>query len=322
MSIRARITDALFWVIGTLLLKKAFPKLTENAVTCWADDKIGDFLGWSAPDVCTVLSWVWPAVMVALILWGYHEVYCRLIRKPTSGGDRFSATGVVSEPPQRTWIQRVEPSHVIILGLVIAFGGVIWQWRHAPAVAALRQAPASQPPLPTNPATTAPVTTPPKITTAPADVARKLAAIDELRQILNDDMPPWINKGQQLTTGAWWNWVVGGETAKLRNDTRSFYERGREINEKLERLQKDNVQFPDIHALASSPLGRPYLLKVEKFVTPVLALPDDPLKMGNDLYRFLFEPYAKEAYETLNEVDGWRRTTDQNALQLRRQISQ
>jgi hypothetical protein len=56
--------------------------------------------------------------------------------------------------------------------------------------------------------------------------------------------------------------------------------------------------------------------------TPVLALPDDPLKMGRDLYRVLFEPYAKEAYETMNEVESWRRTTDQNALQLRQQIGQ
>ena len=73
MSIRARIIDALFWVIGTLLLRKAFPKLTENAVSGYIDDKIGEALGWSAPDVSTVLSWVWPAVVVALVLWGYMK---------------------------------------------------------------------------------------------------------------------------------------------------------------------------------------------------------------------------------------------------------
>lgn len=166
------------------------------------------------------------------------------------------------------------------------------------------------------------VVPPPRTTTAPADVPKKLAAIDALRQILDSDMAPWINKGQSLATGSWWNWAVGGEISQLKDEVRKFYERGREINERLERLQKDNMQFPDIHTLASSPLGRPYLLKVEKFVTPVLALPDGPLTMGNDLYRFLFEPYAKEAYDSLNEVEGWRRTTDQNALQLRKQISQ
>lgn len=165
-------------------------------------------------------------------------------------------------------------------------------------------------------------TPPPKITTSSVDVPKKLAAIDALREILDSDMLPWINKGQQLSTGAWWNWAIGGETVQLKDEARAFYRRGQEINEKLERLQKDNVQFPDIHALAASPLGRPFLLKVDRFITPVLALPDGPLTMGNDLYRFLFEPYAKETYQTVTEIDGWRKTTDQNALQLRRQISQ
>jgi hypothetical protein len=139
MSVRARIIDAFFWIVGTLLLKKAFPKLTENAVTSWVDDKIGEFLGWSAPDVSTILSWVWPAVVVALILWGYHEFYSRLIRDPPqSSGDRFSATGVVYEPPQRAWIQRVEPSHIIILGLVIAGVGVAWQTYRGPTLLSTR----------------------------------------------------------------------------------------------------------------------------------------------------------------------------------------
>jgi hypothetical protein len=84
---------------------------------------------------------------------------------------------VCSQPPRRAWIQRVEPSHVIILGLAIAVGGVIWQqWRRAPvAMAGLQQPLTSY--LPTSSTTTAPVTPPPIITTAPADVPKKLAAI-------------------------------------------------------------------------------------------------------------------------------------------------
>jgi hypothetical protein len=206
------------------------------------------------------------------------------------------------------------------VGIAIAIGGAVWQMRTTQAdnpTAPLKMVGAAQPHTVTAPAS------PPRITTAPADVPKKLAAIDALRQILNGDMATWINKGQQLTTGAWWNWAVGGETAQLRKDVTAFREKGRELNEKLEHLQKDNLQFPDIHALATSPLGTPFLLKMEKFVTSVLALPDDAVKvMGNNLYRTVFEPYAKEAYETINEVDNWRGTTDRNALQLRQQISQ
>src|SRR5882724_97068 len=30
-------------------------------------------------------------------------------------------------------VRKLEPSHVIILGLAIALCGVVWQWRHVPA---------------------------------------------------------------------------------------------------------------------------------------------------------------------------------------------
>jgi hypothetical protein len=35
----------------------------------------------------------------------------------------------------------------------------------------------------------------PVIKTAEADIPKKLAAIDAMREILNTDMPPWLNKG-------------------------------------------------------------------------------------------------------------------------------
>jgi hypothetical protein len=167
-------------------------------------------------------------------------------------------------------------------------------------------------------------TTPPKITTSPADVPKKLAAIDALRKILNDEMPPWINSGQQLSTGGWWNWYVGDQIPQMQDSARIFFKKSQELDQEIQHLQSENVQFPDIHTLASSPLGTPFLLKIEKLVTPILALPpDDPAKkMGNDLYRFLFEPYAKETYAALNDVQSWRFTTDRNALELRKQLSQ
>jgi hypothetical protein len=167
-------------------------------------------------------------------------------------------------------------------------------------------------------------TTPPKITTAAIDVPKKLAAIDALRKILNEEMLPWINSGQQLSTGGWWNWYVGDAIPEMQVSARNLYVKSQELDREIHQLQNDNIQFPDIHALASSPLGTPFLLRIEKLVTPILALPkDDPSKkMGNDLYRFLFEPYAKETYAALNDVQNWRGTTDRNAIELRRQLSQ
>jgi hypothetical protein len=87
--------------------------------------------GW----VGVVIDWLGhPIVQVAvlaaglgLILWDSR----RARDANQSGGDRFSATGIVGDGlPQRTWIKRVEPSHIIVLGLVIAGIGVGWQmWR-------------------------------------------------------------------------------------------------------------------------------------------------------------------------------------------------
>ena len=164
---------------------------------------------------------------------------------------------------------------------------------------------------------------PPTVTTAPADVPKKLAAIDNLRQILNDEMAPWINKGMQLTSAAWQTWTAGGETSHLRDETQNFYQVGRELNDKFQKLQKDYAQFPDIVALSSPPFDYAYNIKMEKFITPVLAMHDDTRQaLGNDLFRFLYEPPAKEADEAIIAVENWRKTTDKNALQLRRQISQ
>ena len=62
-----------------------------------------------------------------------------------SGGDRFSAIGVVGGPSRRTWI-KMEPSHLIIIGIIgaaffvlIAVAGIIWQLRTVdPQVTALQ----------------------------------------------------------------------------------------------------------------------------------------------------------------------------------------
>jgi hypothetical protein len=198
-----------------------------------------------------------------------------------------------------------------------------WQIRYTPTpeAPAKEQArePASAPPSVIVP----PVVVPPKIVTAPADVPKKLAAIDALRKILNEGMLPWINSGQQLSTGGWWNWYLSDQIPQMQDAARSLYVKSQELDQEIRHLQNANVQFPDIHALASSPLGTPFLLRVQNLVTPILALPNDPSKkMGNDLYRPLFEPYAKETYAALTDIQNWRSQTDRNAIELRKQLSQ
>lgn len=81
-----------------------------------------------------------------------------------SVGDRVSATVIVSGPSRRKWIQRVEPSHLITIGIIgsalfvlIAVVGVVWQWRETPAIRTVT----SQPPQTTG----SPFPSPPAATT-------------------------------------------------------------------------------------------------------------------------------------------------------------
>ena len=161
----------------------------------------------------------------------------------------------------------------------------------------------------------------PEIITAPADIPKKLAAIDSLREILNADMPPWINKGHQLTTGAWWNMALNHQAAELRKEVTAWRDAQGAINGKIEQLRQQNEQFPDIHALSSQTYSATFVPKMEHFVTAILSLPDDPPIMGTGALRFFVEPIAQAAYGGLQTVEQWRNATDRNALQMRQSIS-
>ncbi|THD70777.1 MAG: hypothetical protein E7813_07105 [Bradyrhizobium sp.] len=113
-----------------LIFKRLPAALTENAVMGWLDDQIAAEFGLSSPDGSTVISWAVPIILAAGTLWLFHRYTTGPLKRALAeqaSGDRFSAIGIVHGPSARTWIRRVEPYHVIILGLVIAAIGVGWQ---------------------------------------------------------------------------------------------------------------------------------------------------------------------------------------------------
>jgi hypothetical protein len=104
-------------------------RLLENAMIGWDDDQIGAFFGIHSPSLSTVVAWGLPFILAAVTLWIFHHYSTDPLKKALaqqSTGDRFSATGVVYGPSPRTWIQRVEPHHIIILGLLISGAGLVW----------------------------------------------------------------------------------------------------------------------------------------------------------------------------------------------------
>ena len=97
--------DAAGWIFFTLLgnwlLKKVPAKLTENAVTSWIDDRIAEFFGLSAPQLATVVDFLWawglPAILAILGIWLYHLTYERWGRSEQSIAPSEGASIVPSE---------------------------------------------------------------------------------------------------------------------------------------------------------------------------------------------------------------------------------
>lgn len=140
------------WLAAQALLTLALKlvvKLVDNALISWGDDTIAAWLGITSPSSSTVFNWGLPFALAAVALWFYHYFTARPLQKALaerSGGDRFSATGTVGNGlPDRTWIRRVEPTTLIIGGLIgiavfaicAAVGLIIWQQSRptAPVVA-------------------------------------------------------------------------------------------------------------------------------------------------------------------------------------------
>jgi hypothetical protein len=127
---------------GVTFAIRLFIKLVDNAVMGWGDDRLAEFFGFTSPNASTAFNWAIPFVLAAVVLWLFHYYTTRPLREALakqSGGDGFSATGVVSRASSQTWVRRVEPSHIIILGLVIAAGGVAWLLYQGEAPGQLRK---------------------------------------------------------------------------------------------------------------------------------------------------------------------------------------
>jgi hypothetical protein len=120
------------WAIAQAVVTYAIKlliRLADNAMMGWGDDRIAEFFGFTSPNASTVFNWAFPFVMAAAALWLFHHFTTSPLKEALanqSSSDRFSATGVVSGPPKRSWIQRVEPLHIIFLGLAIALAGAVW----------------------------------------------------------------------------------------------------------------------------------------------------------------------------------------------------
>ncbi|MGJ5131142.1 hypothetical protein [Bradyrhizobium oligotrophicum] len=311
------------WAFAEAVLLFAYKlvvKLVDNALIGWGDEKIAVWFGITSPDASTVFYWVVPFALAALTLWIFHRLTVHPLKRKLAehGGDQFYATGVVgSELLQQTWIRKVEPSHVIILGLVIALGGVIWQMR----INWLATEPSGG--QPAIAAASPPTTKVPSVATASIDVPKKIEAIDELLEILDRDWDPWMNLCQGLSTGGWRNQILGKQIKELRDSIYKMSSDYNAISRKIEALNKRNEKFPDIYALTTQPYMNQFKPALDSFVKVFGSLSDP---MGNALDQVtlenVFEKYATDLYAQSQGANNWRSLTARSALEIRKSFSQ
>jgi hypothetical protein len=63
---------------------RGIAKLAEHAMLTWSDDQIATFVGFSAPQASTVISWAIPALLGAATLFVYHLIQIRISKTPTA----------------------------------------------------------------------------------------------------------------------------------------------------------------------------------------------------------------------------------------------
>jgi hypothetical protein len=224
---------------------------------------------------------------------------------------------------------KLEPIHVIILGLMIALGGVTWQWRTGlavdPQVTALQTEVANLRKDLANAVQTKPVfplKEIPIVKTDPSDVRIKLEAIDSILVLLRADSEEMIDKGMQLATGGWRN-ALNAHDMKVWDPYRrevaawkSNYER---ISNNMTKKQQESDKFPDIYVLLTQTYKDQFDKKMNRFHNAVWNTAENPQGLN---YNFFMEPIADDFYSELQILQNWRRETIVRAVTLRKTLSQ
>jgi hypothetical protein len=333
------------WAFAQALLTGAFKlayKLVENAMIGWGDEKIATLFGITSPDASTVFDWAVPFVLAAVTLWLFHRYTTHPLKEALakqSTGDRFSATGVVHGPSRRTWIQRVEPHHIIVLGLAIAAAGVVWQYLQSRQIP--RQVVATHfdfgPPLhsdaPRSQAEAAARAAEIRDAKARAEVAArpplsayeaelKLRLIDQMLRIVSDTMEPIIANGPGLQTGAWNAFKDPTNHPNYRANLLTYMNAIRDNAKTLDDLRDRNPQYQDIVVATQQMYYNSVYPAVEDFVSTYGRL-SQYLKndVSNDSFEYLMKSPRDKFGTAIQQFTQWRNTVRGQLIELRRKLS-
>jgi hypothetical protein len=307
---------------------KSIYKLLENAMIGWGDDQIAAYFGITSPTAATAFSWLLPLLLAGLTLWLYHLAHIRIAGHsavPQSSGDHFSGTGIVGDRlPARTWIQKVEPYHVIILGLLIATGGVAWMLYQSSEAyrnskmdrAAILIAPfqaqidslnrqiasLKSPSHPTNPV----LVTPAKISRiySPADVRNLLDALTDAQKIVDEVIsPPYFRVENLMVNHQLLNGTqqFAGTLTELRDQIKNeVWPKVDDFVYKKNAAYKEEMEFA--FALEKEATKGAMLRKLDIAIDAIKKLPPNP---GPDLAQLVKPQMKAVADEIQPKVYDW-----------------
>jgi hypothetical protein len=227
----------------------------------------------------------------------------------------------------------IEPTHIILLGLAIAFGGIVWQWRRSPPtdpklVELQSQLQAVQNELARARQSTAPPATRsgqaqpevppiPEVTTAPYDIPLKIAAIDEARKILKEDVQNTLNEGFSVFDQGMTQ-LRKHDRRPLLNGLQEFRQSSGKVWRKIEDLRKDNDRFEDIHSILTQTYRESFEQGVDRLTGAIGNLGDPPYKLDLD---FFLEPFIQKFRDGMSNWGKWMHTTDAKLVEARKKLS-
>jgi hypothetical protein len=277
------------------------------ANTCWG------LLGFTVTFSLAVLGlparyeWLAPWFIGAAVASGVGSLIC-FAWPLRERANRAKVAALIVHPIRA--LRLIEPSHIIILGLLIALVGVVWQMRRSPPIEAATAASASSLPSPASPQV--------KARTHPYDVPKKLKTIDEdILPLLQNDMERLTNRSSQLQSN--WRSFLTHDRTKYMAQLREHRMEWESLAQRIGQIQRDNQNYDDIYALLNQDYQKIYTDSFSRFQGAIGSIGDPPYTM--DL-NFFIEPISEQFAESIKAMAIWRGQTATKFAQLRKDIAE
>lgn len=148
----------------------------------------------------------------------------------------------------------------------------------------------------------------------------KLAAVDELLDLLENDVAAAIVSGVKMTEGPYASWRVamrtGGDWQAFRDEMTKWRDTYAPLSARLAKLTRDNKRFPDLASFAY-PKADELNAAMTRFIDTMLKFSAAPPAEVYDL----IDPPAQAFTRELTALEAWRSSTIEKAAGARKALA-